>query len=602
MPPTSRPELVAGPMLRFVGETSATVWVETSARCEVAVLGARAPTITVGDHYYAVVSVEDLEPGMTYEYEVSLDGALVWPQDGEDFPPSRIRTLLPDQESLRIVFGSCRISAPHEPPYVLAETEHPNGRGVDALRTYALELIEAPPRQWPDLLLMLGDQIYSDDLSPKLQEITRAARGGQGRIADELVTFEEFARAYAEAWTEPVVRWLLSTVPTAMVFDDHEIRSGWRTSQTSLDAMREEDRHDERLASGLTAYWLYQHLGNLSPEQLRADELLTKAYELDDAEPVLRDFAVRADQAPENSRWSFCRSLGGCLLVVIDSRAARTLDPGARDMVNADEWEWIHSRTRGDYNHVLLASSVPFLLGRGLQHFEAWNEAVCDGAWGRRAARVGEWIRQQAKLDHWASFNASFRRIAALLAEMATGARGKPPASVLMLSGDVHHGYTAPVSLRGTEQAGTSTAAGPPRSAVWQLVCSPFRKNFPMRYRRTHMFAESRVAQLIGRALTSMVKVTNPPLDWEINAEPSLNNQIATLELQGRRAVLRIATTSESDWRSPRLHQVLKADLTPTRHGQGLRERASRADYPSENQAQEQSLRGWRPGGRGRSR
>ena len=40
---------------------------------------------------------------------------------------------------------------------------------------------------------------------------------------------------------------------------------------------------------------------------------------------------------------------------------------------------------RGDFDHLLLASSVPFFLTPGLHLIEAWNEAVADGAWGNAA-------------------------------------------------------------------------------------------------------------------------------------------------------------------------------------------------------------------------
>ena len=37
------PELVLGPLLRYTGETDATLWVETDAACEVEVLGCSPP-------------------------------------------------------------------------------------------------------------------------------------------------------------------------------------------------------------------------------------------------------------------------------------------------------------------------------------------------------------------------------------------------------------------------------------------------------------------------------------------------------------------------------------------------------------------------------
>src|SRR3712207_595125 len=111
-------DLVLGPILRYVGETEATVWVETDGPAEVAVLGATARTFEVEGHHYALVCVEDLSPGETYEYEVEVDGERRWPQDGSRFPPSTIRTIDPEGV-LRLAFGSCRVCLPLEEPYTL---------------------------------------------------------------------------------------------------------------------------------------------------------------------------------------------------------------------------------------------------------------------------------------------------------------------------------------------------------------------------------------------------------------------------------------------------------------------------------------------------
>src|SRR3954452_4924630 len=95
-------KLVLGPLLRYVGETEATVWVETDVACEVEVLANTARTFEIEGHHYALVTITDLEPGETYEYGVSLDGEKVWPED--DFSPSVIRTIAPDGE-LNLSYG-----------------------------------------------------------------------------------------------------------------------------------------------------------------------------------------------------------------------------------------------------------------------------------------------------------------------------------------------------------------------------------------------------------------------------------------------------------------------------------------------------------------
>ncbi len=66
--------LVLGPLLRHIGESDATVWVETDGPCEVEVLGHTARTFHVSGHHYALVMVEGLEPRSETEYQVALDG------------------------------------------------------------------------------------------------------------------------------------------------------------------------------------------------------------------------------------------------------------------------------------------------------------------------------------------------------------------------------------------------------------------------------------------------------------------------------------------------------------------------------------------------
>lgn len=40
----------------------------------------------------------------------------------------------------------------------------------------------------------------------------------------------EYEGLYRHTWCDPEIRWILSTVPTATIFDDHDIRDDWNTS------------------------------------------------------------------------------------------------------------------------------------------------------------------------------------------------------------------------------------------------------------------------------------------------------------------------------------------------------------------------------------
>jgi hypothetical protein len=521
------PELVLGPVLRHVGETHATVWVEASRPCEVEVLGHLERTFSVEGHNFALVCVRGLTPRSIVPYEVALDGVRRWPPPDSRLPPSLIRTL-GHRGPLRVAFGSCRVALPHRPPYTLPKDHDERGRGPDALHAFAVRLLGQPRSEWPDLLLMLGDQVYADEVSPGTLEFIRQRRDCQGPHGTDVADFEEYHHLYLDSWTDPMVRWLLSTVPTAMIFDDHDVHDDWNTSLAWRQRVRAEHWWDEHIVSALSSYWVYQHLGNLSPAELERDEMYRRVRASDDGGAILREFAARADHEPDSTRWSYTRELGRTRLVVIDSRAARVLDPDRRSMLDDAQWRWLQEQVTGDFDHLLLGTSLPFLLAPGLHDLEAWSEAVCAGAWGRPLERLAESVRERFDLEHWAAFQRSFVRLAELLRETAAGNRGSAPASIILLSGDVHHCYLAEAAF----PAGSGT-----RSAVYQAVCSPFRNELDRHERAVVRAACSRAGSAAGRLLARSARRGQRPIHWRlVHPRPWFENQVAHIELRGRSA------------------------------------------------------------------
>ena len=298
-------------MLRYAEAGAATIWVEVDRPCAVEVLGHRAQTFTVLGHHYALVVVDGLSPGATAEYTVHLDGQPVWPPAGSEYPPSIIR--IPDgsdHEEIAILAGSCRAAAPHEPPYTQELTLDNEARGVDTLWAHASRMATEDPDLWPDLLLLVGDQIYADDSSPGARERIANRRpdngntgdtgdpGDTGDIADVppevVVSYEEYCWLYHEAWSLGTERWLLSTVPSAMIFDDHDMIDDWNISQSWLDDIRREPWWEQHVVEGMMSYWVYQHLGNLSPATIEAEGMLASLVEAGDGTELLRKLGPAA--------------------------------------------------------------------------------------------------------------------------------------------------------------------------------------------------------------------------------------------------------------------------------------------------------------------
>ena len=547
------PRLVLGPLLRYVGETEATIWVEADRACQVEVLGRAARTFEVAGHHYGLVVIDGLAPGGEWEYRVALDGAVRWPEPASEFPPSVLRTLDPARPA-RLAFGSCRVAELPVPPARRRGTpEHGPEHGPDALLACALGLRDAPRTSWPDVLLLIGDQVYADEAGPATRRFIEERRDPAVAPGYQVADFTEYCFLYREAWSEPAVRWLLSVIPTAMIFDDHDVHDDWNISAAWRREYQARPWWRDRIDGAYMSYWIYQHLGNLSPGELDKSELWRRVQEPGDAAPALAELARRADRLAGEVRWSFRRSFGRVRLVVIDSRGGRALEAGRRLMLDAADWEWVTASAAGDWDHVVLATSLPLLLPRGIHALEAWSEAVCGGAWGRRFARLGERIRRAADLEHWAAFGRSFTQFEELLTGLATGRHGPPPATVTVISGDIHHSYLAAVEF----PAGTA-----PRSAVYQAVCSPIHNVLPRSFRRTQQLVTSRAGALAGGALAALAGVPRPGLRWRITRGPWFHNMLAALEFDGRRSRLRLARAVRDPDGPPRLEQVGEADLS----------------------------------------
>jgi hypothetical protein len=179
-----------------------------------------------------------------------------------------------------------------------------------------------------------------------------------------------------------------------------------------------------------------------------------------------------------------------------------------------------------------------------IHHLEAWNERTADSSRPLVAA-TAEKIRRAVDLEHWAAFGRSFAALGELFRRLGEGGEGVPahrvgaggayaaPATISVLSGDVHHSYVARADLG----AGT-------RTPVMQLTCSPVHNQVPAFMRPLMRFSWSRAAARGVRGLARSAGVPRPAWSWKRLAGPYFGNAVSTLRLDGPVATVRVEGTN----------------------------------------------------------
>ena len=152
-------------------------------------------------------------------------------------------------------------------------------------------------------------------------------------------------------------------------------------------------------------------------------------------------------------------------------------------------------------------------------------------------------MRRAFDLEHWAAFGKSFDALGELLTHVAD--RDGGPATVCVLSGDVHHSYVARADL-------------PTRSPIYQLTCSPVHNALPGFMKPAMRFSWSRAAAAIGRGIAKAAGLPPPSVRWHRVAGPVYSNAVSALTHDGRDAVVTIEGTEPDKL----LHEMARVKLT----------------------------------------
>ena len=287
------------------------------------------------------------------------------------------------------------------------------------------------------LLLMGGDQVYADGVFdlPQLNDWMHLSRAQKVKLAwtatRQQAVERYYQKLYLSRWSQPEMASVFATIPTLMMWDDHDIFDGWGSYDPELQACP-----------------VYQGVFAAARAAMRMFQMQCAPTESVPGSLGARDF-------------SFCYEVNDSVLLVPDLRSNRSQD----QVMAPDSWTALYARLSGisGKKHLLLLSSIPVVY----PNFKA-VEAVLG------------WIPGDQELeddlkDHWrtASHQAErLRLIHRLLAwSKTTGTR------VTLLSGDVHVGACGVIeSSRSGEESvinqliSTGVVHPPPQALVAYIL------------------------------------------------------------------------------------------------------------------------------------
>jgi len=189
---------------------------------------------------------------------------------------------------------------------------------------------------------------------------------------------------------------------------------------------------------------------------------------------------------------------------------------------------------------------------------QQWNEALCEGAWGRPVAWLSERLRRALDLEDWPAFNTSFHEFNDLVVDVANGER--PPATITVLSGDIHFSYLSKVEPMGAPSEDDQE----PGTTVHQAVSSPVRNALRPRDRTVLRFGVSRVGRWIGGRLQRWAGRSSGRVTWDFVDGPLFHNGMAQLTLDGRSNHLVLERAAHDDDGNPVLEVAAERELAVT--------------------------------------
>ncbi len=269
--------------------------------------------------FTGIIDLEDLSPNTAYDYQIGFFNAELDadninnpPNDDETWEDAHNGRFTTAPSSARaatsFIFGSCR--------YLLRMFGGTffDERGDKAFRSIMEQVRNG---QETDFVLMVGDQIYADDLN----------------VIGPDTGLDDFNKRYRISFCQEHIRDMMSHVPTYMILDDHEIEDNW-----SQDKARS---NYNLYAAAMQSY---------------------HSYQLVHGPAFVRSGRPNHTDTPENVWYSY--RTGASKLFVMDTRTERFEEPEAiRRMIGPEQMAalkaWLDEEEDTPTARFIV-SSVPF--------------------------------------------------------------------------------------------------------------------------------------------------------------------------------------------------------------------------------------------------
>ena len=188
-------------------------------------------------------------------------------------------------------------------------------------------------------------------------------------------------------------------------------------------------------------------------------------------------------------------------------------------MLDPDELAWLDEQMQGGFRHLLVGTSLPFLLSPACTTSRPGTRRSSRRP-GEPRSPLRRWMRQVVDLEHWAPSSTVSGRSPTWPCRWRTAGAGRPD-TVTFLSG--------------TSTTPTSRGAPGPRAQVAEPDRAAGGRHGPQpgagaRLRSPHL----RPGRADGAVAAKSAHVPDPPFTWGLVNGPWFDNNLAVLEDKGR--------------------------------------------------------------------